>query len=84
MLDPAVVRAFTDLGLSGALLIGIWAFATGRVLPRRSLDDDRTHQATDVAELRKDRDEWKAIATTAVAKLDRVGDLLEDLLRNAK
>jgi hypothetical protein len=84
VLEPDLVKTILDLGLSGALLFSVWALGTRRVIPKGALDDYRHDAEADRAELRKDRDEWKALANAAVARLDRVGDLLEDVLRNGK
>lgn len=41
MPDPAFIRALLDLGMSGLLLIGLLAFATGKVVPGKDRDDWR-------------------------------------------
>ena len=81
MPDPAFLKSVIDLGLTGFLLIALWAFATGRVVPRSTLTESKAEDAEDKEEIRKDRDEWKALAQGAVARLDKIADLLETLLR---
>ena len=41
MPDPTAIRALLDLGMSGLLLVGIWALATGKVVPGKDRDDWR-------------------------------------------
>lgn len=68
-MDPAIWRGIADLGALGFALIAVWALGSGRVTPRDVPDA-----------LRKERDEWKALALSAVERVDALGDAVEDLV----
>jgi hypothetical protein len=81
--DPAVIDFLWRGGLLAGSILAVYAFLTGKVRPGSQVDkererDDQRH-ATETAELRKDRDEWKTVAQTSLARQDRIIDAFEDL-----
>lgn len=79
MLNPDVVDAIANLGSSALFVIALWAFLTGKVRRESEFKDARTEGESRLAEIRVDRDEWKAIANGALAKLDRLTDVVETI-----
>lgn len=69
-MDPGLLRGIADLGALGLALIAVWGFATGRVSAKGQTD-----------EYRKERDEWKALALSAIERVDALGDVVEELVR---
>lgn len=68
-------------GAAGVLLIVVMAIVTGRLVPRRSLEDVRADRDARIAEEKARGDEWRAAAQTQDARNDvltqQVGQLLE-------
>ena len=77
MLSPDVADTIASLGSSALFVIALWAFVTGRVRREGEFKDARAEGESRLAELRVDRDEWKAIANGALAKVDRLTDVVE-------
>lgn len=80
-MDPGIVDAFSKLGALGFAIIAVWGFATGRVQPKSTIEANRLEDLAWIAELRAERDEWKAVAKASVDGLNRVTDRLESLAR---
>jgi hypothetical protein len=79
MLSPDVVDAISSLGSSALFVIALWAFVTGKVRRESEVKDSRLEGESRLAEIRADRDEWKTIANGALAKLDRLTDVVETI-----
>jgi len=79
MLSPDVADTIASLGSSALFVIALWAFVTGRVRREGEFKDARAEGESRLAELRVDRDEWKAIANGALAKVDRLTDVVETI-----
>jgi len=79
MLSSDVIDTISSLGSSALFVIALWAFVTGKVRRESEVKDIRAEGESRVVELRVDRDEWKAIANGALAKLDRLTDVVETL-----
>ena len=71
-MSPEIVDAISSLGALGFAVLAVWGFATGRVRPG-SLVDRRE------AELLSERDEWRTIAETAIAKIGPLTAAVEKL-----
>ena len=74
-----VFDAIASLGSSALFVIAIWALLTGKVRREGEFKDARAEGESRLAELRVDRDEWKAIANGALAKVDRLTDVVETI-----
>lgn len=70
MIDPTVVDAIAGLGALGFAIIAVWAFATGKIRVAGLVDKRE-------ADLVAERNEWRIMAETTVAKLGRLTDVLE-------
>lgn len=68
------IQTLADLGATGILIYGIWAFISGTLRSGRLVDDQRTR---DTAESTG----WRAVAETAVAKLGDLTAAVVDLTR---
>jgi hypothetical protein len=73
------VDAIANLGPSALFVIALWAFLTGKVRREGEMKDSRAEGETRLAELRVDRDQWKDIANSSLARLDRLTDVVETL-----
>lgn len=67
---PEAIQAVANLGALGLALIAIWAFATGRVRVGALVDREK-------AELKEERDQWRALASGTTPELKRLNDLLQ-------
>jgi hypothetical protein len=77
--NPDVVDAIASLGSSALFVMAIWALLAGKVRREGEFKDARAEGESRVVELRGDRDEWKAIANGALAKIERLTDVVETL-----
>jgi hypothetical protein len=84
VLSPDVIDAIANLGSSALFVIALWAFVTGKVRRESEFRDARTEGESRLAELRADRDEWKAIANSSLAKMDRLTDVVEAISGKAR
>jgi len=66
--DPSTVDAIAKLSATGLLALGFLLLYLGKL-----------RRESEVVEIRSDRDEWKNIAKSALAKLDRLTDVVEAL-----
>lgn len=64
------IAAGGTFGLIIALLVGLWALATGFVRVGKLVDKNEEKLVTD-------RDQWRTMAETSIAKLGRLTDVLE-------
>lgn len=71
------LQPLLDLGTSGLLLVFIALLTRRTFVTGKELDQERSDCASEKAELRTDRDEWKTIAKEAVDSMDRIAVLLE-------
>jgi hypothetical protein len=73
--------ALVQGGAAGVLIVVVLAIVTGRLVPRRSLDDVRTDRDARLAEEKARGDEWRAAAQIQDARNDllsqQVGQLLD-------
>lgn len=81
MFDPVFIASVRDLGTVGFLLIGIGALALGIVrvgkLVDKAAEDEAERRDNRESELVTERNEWRSMAETSVAKLGRLTDVLE-------
>lgn len=73
MPDPELFDAIARLGAGGLLAIAVWALATGRVV-----------RGAEVAQLRAERNEYRDLHSSALARLDRITDGIELLTKTVE
>lgn len=71
--------AFAKLSATALAFIAIFALYTRRVRTKSEMEERISVDAARQDELRQDRDAWKAIANSALGKLDRLTDVVERL-----
>jgi hypothetical protein len=71
-------------GAVGVLLIVVLSIITGRLVPRRSLEDVRTDRDARIAEEKDRGDEWRAAAQTQDARNDVLTQQVAQLLEAAR
>ena len=64
-----IVKTVTDVGLTGALLVFVWLFATGRVVSAEQLERQRQQHEAETARL---LDKIDSIITGVTASQERV------------
>lgn len=79
MPDPKVLDAIGGLSATALFVLAIWALYTRRVRTAGEVQEDKAEGDARLAEMRVDRDEWKNVAKSALAKLDRLTDVVETL-----
>lgn len=67
-------------GAVGVLILVVLAIITGRLVPRRSVDDVRADRDARLAEARARGDEWRAAAQTQDARNDLLSEQVAQLL----
>lgn len=72
-----VFDAVGKLGAGALFAIALFALYTRRVRTRGEAEEDKAEADARLAEMRVDRDAWKAMAQSGNAKLDRLTDVLE-------
>lgn len=80
MLDPALVDAIGGLSATSLFVLAIWALYTRRIRTGSEAADIEKRHEQDEAELRKERDEWKAVAQDAQRNLAKLTATIEDKL----
>lgn len=75
--DATQINALTQVGFFGAVVIFVWLLYRGVVIFRREKADADVVSAERLAEMKADRDEWKNIARSAVAKVGPLTTALE-------
>ena len=70
MFDPQFVTSVGALGPLGFAIIAVGAFAFRWVITRGEL-----------ANVQRERDDWKAIANASLAKVDRLADAFDAFIR---
>jgi len=84
-MTPELVQAISGLGALGFAIIAVWALGTGRVRVGTLVDKANDELAAmfekRLAEVAKERDDWKTLALTATPELKRLNDLLETSVR---
>ena len=79
MPSTETVNAIASLGSSALFVIALFAFVTGKVRRESEFKDASALAETRLTELRGDRDEWKGIANSSLAKMDRLTDVVETI-----
>jgi hypothetical protein len=73
-MSPELVQAISGLGALGFAIIGVWGFATGRIRVGSIVDREAEI-------LRVERNEYKALHSGALSRLDRLADAVEQLTK---
>ncbi len=76
-IDPTLIDGIARLGALGFAIIAIAALVFRKVHPHGELVDAKAEADARLAEMRADRDEWKAIAKSSLSKVDRLTDVVE-------
>jgi hypothetical protein len=76
-IDPTFIDGISKLGALGFAVIAIAALVTRQIHTKGEFMDSRAFDDARLAEMRADRDEWRAIAKSSLNKLDRLTDVLE-------
>ncbi len=74
---PSAIDAIAKIGALGLTLLAIWGFLSGRVRVGSLVDKDEAKRDQREAEIKKERDDWKAIAQAGTPELKRLNDLLD-------
>ena len=80
MPDPAVLDAVGGLSATALFVLALWAFYTRRVRTAHESEEDKAESDARLAEMRDDRDRWRAIAEAYGIKLDALTDVVEALV----
>lgn len=79
MPDPKLLEAIGGLSATALFVLAIFALYTRRVRTSGEVQEDKADADARLAEMRVDRDEWKAVAKSSLAKMDRLTDVVETL-----
>lgn len=79
MPDPKLIEAIGGLSATSLFILAIIALYTRRVRTQGEVQEDKAEADARLAEMRVDRDEWKNVAKSSLAKLDRLTDVVETL-----
>lgn len=71
-------------GPGGALLLTVMAIVTGRLVPRKSVEDVRADRDARIAEANARGDEWRAVATAQETRNDMQAHQIQQLLDTAR
>lgn len=77
MIEPNLVRGILDLGVAGVVVIGFFLIINRTLRTKGEFEDAAKISAERIAELRADRDAWRAVAESFGAKVERLTDVLE-------
>lgn len=84
MVTPDQIQWLKDAGPYALFVIAIVAFYLGWIRVGRLVEAEANARelahARELAEIVRDRDEWKSLAQSLAPQVERVGDLLEDLI----
>lgn len=78
-MDAATLEALGRLSAAALLVAAVLGLVFGYVLPRGTVRERDAAANARLDEMRVDRDAWKAIATSALGRLDRLTDVVETL-----
>ncbi len=79
MPDPALLEAAARLSATGLFVLAIFALYTRRVRTAGEVAEDKAQADERLAEMKADRDEWRNVAKSSLAKMDRLTDVVETL-----
>lgn len=80
MFDPAAVDQLVRLGVAGVLIVGFGLVIRGTLRVGSLVDKRELQYQQQIADLVTERNEWRTIAETSVAKIGRLTDVLEATL----
>lgn len=75
---------YADLGAGAIVVIFVLLLATGRIVPRRTLEDVRTDRDTRVREIAKERDDWKTAFHLSEESRRLLAESVDDLLEQSR
>jgi flagellar biosynthesis/type III secretory pathway M-ring protein FliF/YscJ len=74
MPTPEQIDAVGKIGAFGLVVLALVAMYTRRVRTASEANEDKAEADARLAEMRADRDAWKALATSGNEKIDRLTD----------
>lgn len=73
-MDPALIQTLSGIGLTGGLIVAVWAFQTGKIVTGATLAKKETECDDRIKEQQTRHDDWaaeiKALHDAAIARLE--------------
>lgn len=84
MVEGIPVALLNGIGVVGVVLIIGWLIFTGRLIPRRYVDDMRTDHTRELEDISHDRSEWRAAHRISEAARAETVSQVQELLEHAR